>query len=257
MDNEETKVEGAADEKPLGVRERLQKTLKDRAAALKTVETEVYTVSKIRLLINFIFGLAAVALLVVTVVKADDSAVMIPCLIAALVCVGATLVMYFIMKFGQTPMSYLQYSVVTKSGVYVFQAITRDRAIFGDGTHVVEYNKLDAIMREEVFFPELKNDFFADMRVDMRIGKVDTETFYGTVEVDGKRKKCKIRFKNGALDRGNIGFRRIRYYAVNDTSEDFIVPAALRDAAKTLDVPWPNDIPGLKLKKPFETQQTK
>lgn len=254
MDTEETKTEETGkEEKPLGVGERLQKTLKDRAAALKTVETEVYTVSKVRLLLNFLFGLAAVVLLVVTVIKADDAEVMLPCLIVGIVLVAVTLVMYFLMKFGHTPMSYLQYSVKTNNGAYVFQAITRDRAIFTDGTHTVEYNKLDAIMREGVFFPELRNDFFADMTVTMRIGKAETETFYGTVDVGGKTQKCKIRFKNGALDKGNVGVRRIRYYAVNDTSEGFIVPAALRDAAKTLGVPWPDDIPGLKLKKPFES----
>ena len=234
------------------VRERLQKTLTDRGAALKTVQAEVYTLSRARLIFNFVCGLAAVALLIVSVTNSSDTAVMLPCVIAALVLVAVTLVMYFAAKYGNTPMSYLQYSVKTKDGEYVFQAISRDRAVFFDGRHAVEYNKLDAILRDGAFFPELKNDFFVGMRVNMRVGKADTETFYGTVDVDGKTKKCKVIFKNGVLDKGSVGSRRIRYYAVNDTSEEFAVPAALKDAAKTLDVPWPDGIPGLRLKKPFD-----
>lgn len=238
-------------EKPLGTRERLQKTLSDRAKTLKTVQAEVYTVSKVRLIINFVMGVIAVALLLVTIIKANDTAVMLPCLITGLVLVVATLIMYFITKYGYVPMSYIQYSVRQNESEYVFQSISRDRAVFFDGTHAVEYNKGEATLHGEPFFPEMKNDFFVDMKVNMRIGKADTETFYGTVDVDGKTKKCVIRFKNGALERGNVGARRIRYYAVNDTSDAVAVPAPLKDAVKQFNVQWA-DVPGIRLRKPFD-----
>lgn len=239
------------------VRERLKKTLSDRAAKLKTVQAEVYTLSRARLIFNFVCGLAAVVLLIVSLVNSSNTDLATPCIIAALVLVAVTLVLYFMSKFGYTPSSYLQYSVKRGDGEIIFQSISRDRAVFCDGKHTVEYNKLDAVLRDGIFFPELKNDFFVDMRVNMRVGKTDTETFYGTVEVDGKTKKCKIVFRNGVLDKGNVGARRIKYYGFNDTCEDFVVPASLKDAAKTLDVTWPDDIPKLRLKKPFDTLEKK
>ena len=253
MSENTEKPQDAAPEKQ-STRDRLQKTLSDRAGTLKAVQTEVYTVSRVRFIINFILGLAAVALLIVTIVKTDEFNVMLPCLIAAIALVAVTLVMYFVTKFGSTPMSYLQYSVKTKDGEYVFQAIARDRSVFGDGTHVVEYNKVDAILRDEVYCPELSNDYFSKMTVNMRVGKAETETFYGTLEVDGKTKKCKIVFKNGVPDKGNVGARRIRYYSVNDRSEEFVLPAALKDAVKTLNVPWPDGVPGVRLTKPFDNK---
>ncbi|MCH5351003.1 MAG: hypothetical protein J1F39_03435 [Clostridiales bacterium] len=238
-------------EKPLGTRERLQKTLLDRAATLKTVQAEVYTVNKIRLIINFIMGVIAVALLIVTIIKVNEFAVMLPCLIVGLVLVIATLVLYFTAKYGYVPMSYIQYSVKKNDKTYVVQSIARDRAVFFDGDRAVEYNNGEATLKDAPFCPELRNDFFVDMTVNMRVGKADTETFYGTLDVDGKTKKCVVRFKNGVLEKGSVGGRRMRYYAVNDTTDAVAVPAALKDAAKKFNVPWP-DVPGIKLRKPFD-----
>ncbi|MCH5157906.1 MAG: hypothetical protein J1F33_01790 [Clostridiales bacterium] len=249
--DEQNSVSPSEPEKPLGTRERLQKTLLDRAKTLKTVQAEIYTVNKIRLIINFIMGVIAVALLIVTIVKVDEFAVMFPCLMVGLVLVIATVVLYFTAKYGYTPMSYIQYSVNKNDKTYVFQSISRDRAVYFDGTHAVEYNKGEATIRDEPFCPELRSDFFVDMTVDMRVGKADTETFYGTLDVDGKTKKCVVRFKNGALEKGSVGGRRIRYYAVNDTTDEVSIPAPLKDAAKKFNVPWP-DVPGIKLRKPFD-----
>ena len=88
-------------------------------------------------------------------------------------------------------------------------------------------------------FLSYRCDFFADMTVDVRIGKAETETFAGTTVVNGKTVKCKIVFRNGEPYRGNVGGVRIKYFDVNSTNEKFVVPQDLRAAVKALGVPMP------------------
>ncbi len=65
----------------------------------------------------------------------------------------------------------------------------------------------------------------------MRIGKVDREIYKGSVEIDGKRHKCKIVFKDGRPLYGSVGGGRIK--------NKFVVPADLKRAVKGFGVDFP------------------
>ncbi len=86
------------------------------------------------------------------------------------------------------------------------------------------------------------------MSVDLRIGTAGKETFVGTIEINGKTKKCKVVFKNGALYRAVAGGVRLKYFDVNDRREKVNVPAELFDAAKKFGVEHPK-LDGIKVNK--------
>ncbi len=218
-------------------RERFSRTLKERADKITCVRNDIYTVKYYRLIINFVLGMSAVALLIVSMI-ADGKTVRPVCLICGIALVAVTVVYFLIMR-AEAPMSYLQYTVVDGDSVYTFHVVKRDRAAFCDGENTVTLER--GVIRDDLplRLPQLRFDFFADMNVDLRIGKPDKEIFKGTLEENGKRYKCKIVFKSGMPTLGVVGGMRVRYFDINDKKEKFAVPGALRAAVEKMNVRWP------------------
>ena len=217
-------------------RERFQAELKARAEKIRCVNNEVFTIKIWQLVLYLAVGLCACGLLVVGMIF--DGWIRLSTTLGGIAAIIAMFVAFMVMRAG-TPMSFLQYTATEDGKRYTFRVMGKTRAIFSDGETVVESDKQAYRKTDELPNSEFKFDFFADMTVNMRIGKAETETFVGTLNVGGKTVKCKIVFKNGAPVRGNIGGARIKYFDVNSTKEKFVVPQDLRNAAKEFDVAWP------------------
>ncbi|MBD5131053.1 MAG: hypothetical protein HDT28_00425 [Clostridiales bacterium] len=220
----------------ISTRERFHNTLVERAEQITSVRNDVYTTSWWQIAFNFFFGFGAVALLIVSMVMEGTTSTV--CAIVGVVLVVVVLVANLASR-AYMPTSFLQYTCKANGKRYCFQVLSKTRSGFSDGEHNIEVDRGEAVMLPEMSYSQYRYDFFVDMDVDMRIGKVDTETFVGTIERNGKTYKSKIVFKDGAPLFGTIGGVRIKYFDVNSNKEKFVVPAALRRAVKGFDVVFP------------------
>lgn len=221
----------------MSTRERLGSELKQKAERIFCVHNDVFTLRIWQLFLNSAIGLTAMVMLVLSMII-TESATQSGLLIGGIVAVIAAFIVYFIFK-ARLPMSFQQYTVVEKGRRYIFQIVNKNRSLFSDGERVVEVDRLDVREDGELVCGELCFDFFADMSVDVRIGKYDKEIYKGTVIVDGKRKKAKIVFKNNEPVYGVVDGMRIKYFDVNDKKSRFVVPVELKRAALACNVDWP------------------
>ncbi|MCH5161059.1 MAG: hypothetical protein J1G04_03415 [Clostridiales bacterium] len=218
-------------------KERFHNTLVERAERVTSVRNDIYTVKYWQFALNGVLGVGAIAVLIVGMIKANEPYTIWLMLSGA--ALGVTLIVFNLVLKAKSPMSYLQYTVVQGDKRYCFQVMPKEHAVFSDGERTIETSRSGDQVRDNVYNPHCRFDFFTEMDVDMRIGKAETETFVGTVEIDGERTKSRIVFKNGALYYGVIGGVRIKYFDVNNTKEKFVVPSALRDAATKFEMPFP------------------
>ncbi len=220
-----------AAEKTAGtVRERLHAELEQKARGINCVCNEIFTVKYWQLALNFVLGLGAVILLVVSLVF-DDTTVVAACAVTSIALV-IILVVYNMAVLRIKPMSVRQYTAIVKGRRYCFQLLTKTRSLYYDGERSVEVGGAETIESDGVYFPQFAFDFFAEMSVDVRIGKADREIYKGRLDVDGASIKCRIVFKDGMPYYGAVGGARIKYFDVNDTHEKFVVPSALKHAAE-------------------------
>lgn len=217
-------------------RERFHRTLAEKAGAIKCVRNDVYTAKYWQLALNFVLGVGAIVLLVLSMtLKAPTSTA---CLISALVAVVVVAVFNLAIR-AIAPMSFLQYTVIEKDRRYCFQILGKRRSLFWNGDTAVEFDRLEYVKRDNVALPQYRFDFFKDMDVNVRIGKADREIYKGIFECDGKSYRAKIVFKNGAPYVGTVNGARIKYFDVNDAKEKFLVPEGLKKAAEAFDVEFP------------------
>ncbi|MDE7464678.1 MAG: hypothetical protein K2M48_06575, partial [Clostridiales bacterium] len=153
---------------PETTRERFHRTLQERAQSVKCVRNDVYTVKYWQLALNFFMGAGAVVLLILSM--AMDAPVSTACLISALVAVAAVVVLNLALR-AVAPMSFLQYTAVEKDKRYVFMVLSKHRSLFTNGEDTVEFDRLEYVKSTAAPFPQYRFDFFADMDVDLRIGK--------------------------------------------------------------------------------------
>lgn len=212
------------------VRERLRAELEEKARGISCACNEIFTVKYWQLALNFALGLGAAILLIVSLVS-DDKTVVAACAIVSVALVIA-LVVYNMAVLRIKPMSVRQYTAIVKGRRYCFQLLTKTRSLYFDGERSVEIGGGETALSDGVYFPQFAFDFFAEMSVDVRIGKADREIYKGRLTVDGKPIKCRIVFKNGVPYYGAVGGARIKYFDVNDTHEKFVVPSALKKAAE-------------------------
>ncbi len=224
---------------PVTKREKFHNILCERAAAIVCVHNDVFTLPIWLLVLNFVLGIGACALLVVSMII-PDGALHTGCLIGGLGVAAAVGLFYLIMR-AVRPMSFQQYTAVTPDGKYVFRSVNKNRAMFSDGTNTIEVEKLEARLGD-FWLEETRFDFFKDMNVDMRITKGDKETFVGTLDKGDKTVKCKIVFKDNIPVVGIVGGMRVKYFDVNDRKQKFIVPNALHRAMMEANIPIPKDV---------------
>lgn len=225
-------------------RERFHNTLVERVEKISSVRNDVYTTSWLQIGFNFFFGFGAVAMLIVSMAATGTLATVGAIVGVALVVI---VLVYNLALRAYMPSSFLQYTCKSGGKRYCFQVLSKTRSGFSDGEHNIEVDRGEAVMLENISYDVYAFDFFVDMDVDMRIGKVDTETFIGTLEHNGKKYKSKIVFKNGVPLYGAVGGVRIKYFDVNSAKDKFVVPAALKRAVKGFGVPFPK-LPGLAVK---------
>ncbi len=221
----------------LTIRERFHNTLVERANGITSVRNDIYTVKYWQFVLNGILGVAALAFLIAGMVKADSAYTVWLVILGA--AFGIALVVFNLTLKTKSPVSYLQYTVIQKDKRYCFQVMPKEHAVFSDGENVIETSRSGDTRREDIYNPFCRFDFFTELDVDMRIGKAETETFVGKVNIDGKLVKSKIVFKNGVLFRGVIGGVRIKYFDVDNTREKFVVPSSLRAAVEKFGVTFP------------------
>lgn len=212
------------------VRERLHAELEAKVRGINCVCNEIFTVKYWQLALNFALGIGAVVLLIVSLV-CDDKTAVAACAILSIALV-IILVVYNMAVLRVKPMSVRQYTAVVKGRRYCFQLLTKTRSLYFDGERSVEIGGGETAVSDGVYFPQFAFDFFAEMSVDVRIGKADREIYKGRLTVGGKPVKCRIVFKNGVPYYGAVGGARIKYFDVNDTHEKFAVPSALKKAAE-------------------------
>lgn len=226
------------------VRARFHRTLVERAQRITSVRNDVYTTKYSQLAINFILGVGSLSTLIASMIV-NGTTVTVCLTVVGLVLLLAVVVYNFLLR-ASAPTSFLQYTCIEKER-YCFQILSKNRSVFSDGENTVEVDNIQFGLLESPCFTQYRFDFFADMDAYMRKAKDDKEIYYGTLLHDDKRIKCKIIFKNGVPIVGSVGGARVKYFDVNDTGEKFVVPVALKQAAKQLDVPFPK-LPGVLLK---------
>ena len=222
---------------PIGKKERFHNTLVERAQSITSVRNDIYTVKYWQFALNVMLGVGALVLLIVGMVKSDAPYTV--GLVVGGIALGVALVIFNLSLKAKAPISYLQYTVLQDGKRYCFQVMPKEHAVFSDGDNVIETSRSGDNRRDDIYNPYCRFDFFTELDVEMRIGKADTETFVGKVDLDGKLVKSKIVFKNGVLYYGSIGGVRIKYFDVDNTREKFVIPSALRDAATRFEVPFP------------------
>lgn len=220
------------------MRARFSQTLRDRAQKITSVRNDVFTTKAWQLALNFLLGGAAVAMLIISMV-ADGTLATVGAIVGVALII--IVVVYNYALRVMFPMSFLQYTYIDKSSGkrYCFQVLSKTRTAFSDGENIIEVDRGEALRLERMSCARYRFDFFADMDADMRIGKVDREIYNGSVEIDGKRHKCKIVFKDGRPLYGSVGGGRIKYFDINDTKNKFVVPADLKRAVKGFGVDFP------------------
>lgn len=222
-------------------RERFSRMLAEYADGIKTVRNDVFTTKWWQLALNFVLGLGAVALLIVSMVVHGTMGTVGAILGVVLVIV----VIVFNMGLRAfVPSSFLQYTCYDKGVRYCFQVLSKTRTSFSDGTNFIEVDRGEAVRLAETSYNRYRFDFFRDMSVDMRIVEDERETFKGTLEHKGKKYKSRIVFKNGTPLYGSVGGARIKYFDVNVTKDKFVVSSVLKRAVKNFGVNFPK-LPGL------------
>lgn len=227
-------------------KERFTRTLNEYAQKIKSVRNDVYTTKWWQFVINFILGGGALALLITSMFT--KGATMAACAISGIVLAIGLIVFNYVLR-SITPTSFLQYTYLdsNRDKAFRFMVLSKKRAAFYDGTHTIECNGDMASMMDDPLYTQYRFDFFADMEPTERISAGSREEYKGVFTEGGKRYKCKIVFFNGVPRYGSVGGARIKYFDVNNTKEKFVVPVALKSAAKALKVEFPK-IPGLYVK---------
>ncbi|MCM1368340.1 MAG: hypothetical protein NC184_06000 [Roseburia sp.] len=229
------KMDAAGD--AVSAREKFRRTLIERAESITCVRNDVFTTKYSQLAINFALGAGSLAALIASMVVKNGTATV--WLTAVGLALLVAVIVYNVLLRRSAPKSFLQYSCADKDGKYRFMIFSKTLSAFYDGENYVETDGVECGLREQPCFTEYRFDFFADMDAYMRKAVGDKEIFRGALDSDGKRIKCKIVFKNGVPYVGVVGGARIKYFDVNDASAKFVIPVALKKAAKQLDVPFP------------------
>lgn len=222
-------------------RERFSRMLAEYADGIKNVRNDVYTTKWWQLTLNFVLGLGAFALLLVSMVT-DGVAATVGAILGVVLVIVVIVFNMGLRAF--IPSSFLQYTCYDKGVRYCFHVLSKTRTSFSDGTNFIEVDRGEAVRLAETSYNQYRFDFFRDMSVDVRIVEDERETFKGTVEHKGKQYKSRIVFKNGTPLYGSVGGARIKYFDVNVTKEKFVVPAVLKRAVKNFGVNFPK-LPGL------------
>ncbi|MDE5593411.1 MAG: hypothetical protein K2I75_05705 [Clostridiales bacterium] len=224
-------------------KERFTRTLNEYAQKIKSVRNDVYTTKWWQFVVNFILGGGALALLVASMFTKGTT--MAICAIAGIVLAIGLIVFNYVLR-SITPTSFLQYTYLdsNRDKAFRFMVLSKKRAAFYDGTHTIECNGDMASMMDDPLYTQYRFDFFAYMDPTERISDGAREEYKGIFTDNGKRYKCKIVFFDGVPRYGSVGGTRIKYFDVNNTKEKFVVPVALKSAAKALKVEFPK-IPGL------------
>lgn len=225
------------------VKDRFKRTLRECADGITSVRTEVYTTLWWQLIINFTLGAGAIAMLIVSMVKSGSVAT--GCAIGGIVTI-VVLVLFNYIQHSIIPASFLQYTYIDKekNRRVCYQILSKSRAVFGDGEHVIENNRNSAAMLDALPYAQFGYDYFVNMDPYERIGDADRETYKGMLDFGGKRYKCSVVIKGGRPLYGYVGGCRIKFFDINNTKEKFVVPYTLKLAAKQLNVPFPKT-PGL------------
>lgn len=235
------------EEKPQSVRERLHNDLSACADKITVVRNDIYTVKYWQFALNFLLGLGAIALLIVSLFAKNDVLKIVSTVVGLALVVST--VVYIVVLKTVNPISYLQYTVFDKDKRYTFQVISKMRAAYSDGENTVSVDKGFVTYPAELRFPHLAFDFFKNMDVDMRIGKYDRDIYVGSLDVDGKPLKCKIVVKNGLPFSATVGGARVKYFDINNAKEKFVVPIYLRDAVEKCGLKLPK-LSGLYVRDP-------
>ncbi|MDE6029001.1 MAG: hypothetical protein K2F90_01615 [Clostridiales bacterium] len=219
-------------------KERFTRTLNEYAQKIKSVRNDVYTTKWWQFVINFVLGGGGLALLVASMFTKGTT--MAVCAITGIVLAIGLIVFNYVLR-SITPTSFLQYTYKDggRDKAFRFMVLSKKRAAFYDGEHTIECNGDMASMMDEPLYTQYRFDFFVDMEPTERISAGAKEEYKGTLTEGGKRYKCKIVFFNGVPRYGSVGGARIKYFDVNNTKEKFVVPVALKSAAKALKVEFP------------------
>lgn len=221
--------------------EEISRILIERAEKITSVRNDVYTTKWWQLVINFILGAGALVLLILSMVYNGK-------LMAAFafsgVGVGIALLLFNYILRSMSPTSFLQYTCIDRGRRFCFLILSKTRASFTDGTDTIECNRDVAARLDAPLYTQYRFDFFKDMDVSTRIVEGEKETYIGTIEDGGKTYKCKIVFLKGMPVYGTVGGARIKYFDINHTKDKFVVPYALKAAAKALNIVFPK-LPGI------------
>lgn len=225
----------------LTLREKFGATLKERAESITSVRNDVYTTKYWQFLLNFAMGGGALATLITTMLTSGTASVV--CAVVGVVLVVCVVVFNYALR-AVAPVSFLQYIYKDKDKCYYFMVLSKTRSAFSDGINHIEVDRGEVSRLEKRTYPQYGYDFFAYMNADERVLKDGKETYRGTITEKGKRRKCKIVFKDGVPVYGNVNGARIKYFDVNNTKDKFVVPAALKRSVKEQGVSFPK-VPGL------------
>ncbi len=219
-----------------GEREGYARILKERAAGIKSVRTDIFNTKWWQLALNFLFGGLAVAGLIASMTVKGTAGTALT--VVGVVFMIAVVVYNFALR-TVAPMSVVQYTRIDNGRRYCYQILSKTRSAFSDGTDHIETERGNVTRLRELACSQYAFDFFADMRVDGHFVSGETETFTGVYAHSGKRYKCKIVFDGETPLYGSIGGGRIKYFDVNDPKSKFVVPAELARAVKSVGVVFP------------------
>ncbi len=238
IDNKAVETDEPTAEDP---KAQFERKLREYADSIRCVRNDVYTTKWWQFVVNFIVGGGALAFLVMSMIFKDT--MMTVSAVCGIALVIGLIVFNYVLR-SMSPTSFLQYTSVEKNRRVTFRILSKTRATFTDGDVTIESNRDMAAKLKAPLYPQYRFDFFKDMSVSARISEGRRETYSGTFECDGKTYKCKIVFVEGKPVYGSVGGARIKYFDVNYTKDKFVVPYALKAAAKALDVVFPK-LPGI------------
>lgn len=226
------------------VKDRFKRTLRECYDGITSVRTEVYTTVWWQLVVNFTVGAGALAMLILSMVL-KARAVEIGCAIGGIAAI-IVLVLFNYVQHSIVPASFLQYTYIDreKGRRFTYQILSKTRAVFCDGEHVIETNRSSAAKLDALPFEQYSYDYFVKMDPLERIGEADRETYKGVLDFGGRRYKCSVVIKGGRPLYGYVGGCRIKFFDINNTKEKFVVPYTLKLAATQLKIQFPK-IPGL------------